>query len=116
MEKYNISDLVRKYFSAFLSKDRKACEDALSDDFTFNSPRDDHINKAAYFEVGFPNSDKISAHHIEQIFEKGSEVFVRYRAKLSDGSKFRNVEYIRFEGDKIREVDVYFGSAITVSE
>jgi ketosteroid isomerase-like protein len=113
MEKPNLSDLIRKYFSAFLSQDRKTLEAGLSDDFTFNSPRDDHIGKAAYFERCFPNGDKIQSEHIERIFEKGNEAFVRYRAELTDGSKFRNVEYIRFEGDKIKAVDVYFGPAIT---
>jgi len=104
--------LVRRLFSAFLSKDRKALEDLLSDDFTFNSPRDDHISKTTYFERCFPNSEKIRAHHIEKLFEKGNEAFVRYQAELEDGAKFRNTEYIRIEGNKIKEVDVYFGSNI----
>ena len=35
---------------------------------------------------------------------------MRYRAELKDGTIFRNTEYIRLEGNKIREVEVYFGS------
>ncbi len=109
----NIPDLVRKYFAAFLNKDRKTMEEALTDDFTFNSPRDDHIDKQAFFERCFPNSDQFCAQRIEKIFVEGSEAFVRYRAELHDGARFRNTEYIRFEGDKIKEVDVYFGSKLT---
>ena len=57
-----VSDLVRKLFSAFLSKDWKALEDLLSDDFTFNSPRDDHISKTTYFERCFPKCSKTLKH------------------------------------------------------
>ena len=114
METTALSDRVRKYFSIFLAMDRPAAEAALSDGFTFNSPRDDHIDRAEYFERCFPNGDKIRSLHIEQLFENGDEVLVRYLAELVDGSRFRNVEYMRFAGDKLAEVDVYFGSTLAV--
>jgi hypothetical protein len=85
----------------------------MSDDFTYNSPRDDHIRKAEYFERCFPNSENIRSLHIEKLFVQGNEAFVRYWAELEDGSKFRNTEYFRLEGDKVKEVDVYFGSNLT---
>ena len=106
----HVSDLVRRCFSAFLSRDRQTLEDLLSDDFTFNSPRDDHISKTAYFERCFPFSGEIHTHHIEKLFVEGDEALVRYRVELRDGTKFRNVEYIRTDGNKVREIDVYFGS------
>jgi ketosteroid isomerase-like protein len=109
----HVSDLVRQCFSAFLSKDRRTLEDLLSDDFTFNSPRDDHIGKTAYFERCFPFSGEIHAHHIEKLFVEGDEALVRYQVQLKDGTRFRNTEYIRIDGDQIKEIDVYFGSNIT---
>lgn len=111
-----VSDLVRNCFSAFLSKDRQTLESLLSDDFTFNSPRDDHINKTIYFETCFPHSDRFREHTIEQLFVQGNEAFVRYHAELDDGTRFRNVEYFRIEENKIREIDVYFGSIITKNQ
>jgi len=112
----HVSDLVRKSYSAFLAKDSKTMEELLSDDFVFNSPRDDHIDKTAYFERCFPNSDAFRIHHIENLFVNGDEALVRYQAELKDGSRFRNVEYIRVEGDKIKEVDVYFGANINPAQ
>jgi ketosteroid isomerase-like protein len=109
----NVSDLIRKIFSTYETKDRKTCEDLLSDDFTFSSPRDDHISKTTYFERCWPNSEKFRAIHIEKLFEKDNEAFVRYRAELKDGTSFRNTEFIRVEGNKIREVDVYFGRSLS---
>lgn len=108
-----VADLVRRSFSAFLSKDRKTLEEILSDDFTFTSPRDDHISKTAFFERCFPGSDQFQAHQIEQLFVQGNEAFVRYLAELKDGTRFRNTEYIRIEGNKIKEEEVYFGRNIT---
>jgi ketosteroid isomerase-like protein len=111
MQQNNVSDLIRKYFAAFLAKDQQTLEEGLSDDFTFTSPRDDHISKATFFERCLPGSDNFHTHHIEKIFVNGNEAFVRYKAELKDGTTFRNTEYYKFEGNKIREVEVYFGSA-----
>src|SRR5512141_3515804 len=93
-----VSHLVQQCFSAFLAGDRKALEELLSDDFTFTSPRDDHLSKAHYFERCFPHGDQFRAHQIEQICEQDDEAFVRYLAELHDGTRFRNTEYFRIEG------------------
>ncbi len=106
-----IPDLVRRLFAAYLAQDRSALEDILSDDFTFNSPRDDHINKTQYFERCFPYADQFRSHHIEQICADGNAAFVRYLAETRDGARFRNTEYILTDGDKIKAVDVYFGGS-----
>ena len=50
MERGQIPDLVRRLFGAYQSKDRKVMEELLSDEFTFTSPYDDHIDRTAYFE------------------------------------------------------------------
>ena len=110
MPSQGISDTIRGLFLAFQQKDRRAAEDLLADDFTFSSPRDDRIGKTEYFARCWPNSDKIRNFEIEQIFEKGNEAFVRYVAeRTSDGVRFRNTEFFRLAGGKIKEVDVYFG-------
>ena len=107
-----VSDLVRACYAAFFSQNRQTLEAILSDDFVFNSPQDDHINKAAYFERCVPNAGEIRSHQIEQLFVNGNEALVRYRAERRDGARFRNVEYFRIEGDEIKEVDVFFGGEI----
>ena len=109
MQQDTVSDVIRKYFAAFLAQDRKTLAEGLSDDFTFTSPRDDHISKAAFFERCLPGSDRFLTHHIEKLFVQGSEAFVLYQAELKNGTKFRNTEYYKLEGNKIKEVEVYFG-------
>ncbi|MGZ5094790.1 MAG: nuclear transport factor 2 family protein [Burkholderiales bacterium] len=88
MESSKVSDLVRKYFAAYESKDRKVVEDTLSDSFTFTSPYDDHIGRRTYFDRCWSNSDKIRAIHIEKLVERGDDVFVLYTCELTTGTTF----------------------------
>ena len=110
MQQYDVSDLIREYFAAFLAPDMKTLEEGLSDDFSFTSPYDDQISKATFFERCLPGRVNFRSHHIEKIFVNGNEAFMRYQAELKNGTTFRNTEYIRLEGNKIREVEVVFGS------
>jgi ketosteroid isomerase-like protein len=110
MQQSSVEDLIRTYFAAFLAQDRQALEESLSEDFTFTSPYDDHISKAEFFERCLPGSENFRRVEIERIFVSGNEAFMRYQAELKDGSTFRNTEFIRVEGDKLRDVEVYFGS------
>lgn len=110
MHSNNVSDIIRRYLAAYTSKDRKAVEDLLSDDFTFTSPLDDHIDRATYFERCWPYSEIIKANRIEQLFENGNEAFVRYECEPTTGPKFWNTEFIAIEEDRIKSVEVYFGS------
>ena len=104
------ADLIRKYFAAYESKDRKLLEGLLSDDFTFSSPLDDHIHRELYFERCWPNSENHWAFHIEKLFVEGDEAFVTYECERTDGARFRNAEFFETQDGKIREVTVYFGS------
>ncbi|MEO8119957.1 MAG: nuclear transport factor 2 family protein, partial [Rhodoferax sp.] len=45
-----VADLVRQYFAAYVSKEQAVIEALLGDDFTFTSPLDAHIDRAAYFK------------------------------------------------------------------
>lgn len=66
MDRGQIPNLVRRLFGAYQSKDRQVVEELLSDDFTFTSPYDDHIDRTAYFERCWPNSDRIRTHRLER--------------------------------------------------
>ena len=104
------SDLVRRYFAAYESKDRMALEQLLTDDFRFSSPLDDYIDRRMYFERCWAFSEQVRAFHIMKLFERGEEAFVLYECEPKVGPRFRNTEFFRIEGNKIKEVGVYFGS------
>ena len=70
--------------------------------------RPDHLEwccKSArrYWKKCWQGSEKIRAIRIEKLFEKGDEAFVHYECELMDGARFRNTEYFRIEGNKIKE-------------
>ena len=106
------TDIARQCYRAYETKDRKLLEDLLAEDFVFSSPRDDYIDRATYFTRCWPGSDNIRKFTFEFIAEQGSEVVVRYLLELTDGSRFRNMETLRFTGDRISSADVYFGRTL----
>ena len=105
------SGLIRKYFSAYENNDRKAVESLLSEDFVFTSPYDHRIDRQTYFKRCWPYTEKSSTYGIENLFEKGNEAFILYECKTKNGGGARNTEFFTIEGNKIKEVEVYFGSA-----
>ena len=105
------SEIIRALFAAYIARDRKVVEDMFADDFRFTSPYDDAIDKVTYFERCWRGSDWIERHELERIVVEGNEAFVTYRCFAKGGKSFRNTEFFRFEGDKIRSIDVYFGAS-----
>jgi ketosteroid isomerase-like protein len=105
------SELIRGYFSAYISNDRDAIEAVLTDDFTFTSPYDDAIDRATYFVRCWPNGKLFKSITVERICEDGNDAFVLYRCETLDGKTFRNTELHRFRGNRLRGVEVYFGAS-----
>lgn len=104
-----ISKLIRENFSAYETRDRKAMENLLSEDFLFSSPDDPKINKKVYFEKCWPFSEQVRHFKIENIAVDRNQAFVRYFCETLDGKKFRNVEFFVCENDQIKEIQVYYG-------
>jgi ketosteroid isomerase-like protein len=111
MSDSNRAKVIRAIFAAYLSNDRRAVEDSLTDDFRFTSPYDDEIDKATYFGRCWRNSGWIERHELEKIFVEGDEAFVTYKCVAKGGRSFRNTEFLTFQADKVRRIDVYFGAA-----
>jgi ketosteroid isomerase-like protein len=104
-----VDEIIRRYIAAYQSDDRKTAEGILSDSFTFTSPLDDHIDKAAYFARCWPNNANLVSFEIEKLIEGDNEAFVRYQLESKSGIKFRNTEYFKIKRDQIEAVEVYFG-------
>ena len=102
--------LTRDIYRAYETGDRGAAESLLADDLTFSAPPDVGIDRATYFERCWPNAGTIDAYAFVRLAEIGDdEVLVTYEATRTDGTRFRNTEVLTFAGDRIREVEVYFG-------
>lgn len=104
-----ISTIVLKYLAAYETKNRDHLEVVLSEDFTFTSPVDDHIDRKTYFERCWPNSESRKSFRVEKIFSEDDECFVAYEGERTSGAKFRNTEFIKIKDGRITHIDVYFG-------
>ena len=105
------ANIIRAIFKAYLANDRQFVEDAFSEEFRFTSPFDDNIDKSTYFARCWQSSDWIERHELERILVDGDQAFVTYRCTAKDGKSFRNTEFLVFDGDKVKRIDVYFGAA-----
>jgi ketosteroid isomerase-like protein len=105
--------LIRRYYRAYEHDDRPGIEQLLHPDFTFTSPNDDRIDRAAYFERCWPPHERIESFTLLDICADAEGALVRYRAAELTGPGFGNVEYFEFTGDQISHVDVYFGRELT---
>lgn len=111
-KKPDLIQLVKSCMEAYHTKNRQLVENLLHADFTFTSPQDDHINKAAYFERCWPFSNFDPVYLFVSLMQNGDSVFVLYECETNEKKVFRNMEYIRFKDDKFIAVEVYFGRTI----
>lgn len=103
-------ELIKRLFATFKIQDRETALTLFAEDFTFTSPYDDAISKAAYFERCWPNAGLLKDQVIEQIIVEGDVAFVSYQASTQEGIDFRNAESFTFEGNQIARIEVYFGA------
>ncbi len=103
------ADLARGLYRAFAAGDREFVEQVLAPDFAFHSPPDPELDRAGYFARCWPGAGNGNHFEFVRLVEAGEELLVTYEATRPDGSRFRNTEVLRFAGEKIAEVEVYFG-------
>ncbi|MEV0978113.1 nuclear transport factor 2 family protein [Streptomyces sp. NPDC049915] len=104
------TEVVEAAFRLYRAQDRDAAVALYADDFTFTSPQDDHIDKAAFFERCFPTADRFRRHRLLWVTPADEElVFVLYEYELATGERYRNTEAITVRDGLIREVQVFFG-------
>jgi hypothetical protein len=103
------AETARGCYRAYIAGRRDLMAAAITEDFTFSSPQDDHIDRNTYFERCWPEKPPFRAIDIEHLVLDGDVAIIGYRAEKLDGGAFRNVELMRFEGDRIAEINVYFG-------
>ncbi len=108
-EPTSTADLVVQAYVAFTDRDRAAMEALLAPDFTFTSPYDDHIDRAAYFERCWPNGELFKSFSIRHVFGQGDEAFVLYEVETKAGDTFRNTEFFTRRDGRLASVEVFFG-------
>lgn len=102
---------VARFLELFRERRRQEAEALIAADFTFTSPYDDAIDRAAYFARCWPNGDRFAEFAVERMVSEGAGTFITYLVTMPDGRSFRNTEYIVVRDGQLRSVDVYFGAS-----
>jgi hypothetical protein len=105
------ASVVRTVYEAYRDRRRSDAEALLAPDFRFTSPYDDGIDRAAFFARCWPNGDRIRGFEIERIAPGPDGAFITYRCIASDGTMFRNTEYLTVGNGQVTSADVYFGAS-----
>ena len=58
--------IARKAYQAYIDKDRAAIEAVIGDNFHFTSPLDNRLNRQAYFDRCWKNSETITDFTLHQ--------------------------------------------------
>jgi|SRR4051794_25244664 len=107
-------EIVRANFDAYVRQDRATCEALLGEGMTFTSPQDDHISKDAFLERCFPTADRVSRQELIHVVAADEhDVFIMYEYDLKSGGTHRNTELITVVGDRIVEIQVFFGGSVS---
>jgi ketosteroid isomerase-like protein len=111
----DLREIAKAYYRAYEQYDRSFMEEHLSADFTFTSPFDDHIDRAAYFERCWPKQPLHQKFDFVAVMADGDKVFVAYDCTMRipntthPEARFRNAELMTFAGGKLKSVEVFFG-------
>jgi hypothetical protein len=98
-------------YDAYRDRRRADAEALLAPEFSFTSPYDDRIDRAAFFHRCWPNGDRIRAFRIERIAADADGAFVVYFCTAEDGTSFRNTEYLTVSNGRVTRAEVYFGAS-----
>ncbi len=105
-----IENLARRFFGAYVVHDLEVLEDLLTEDFRFTSPYDDAIDRDTYIQRCWPTNKQIKAITFKHIVVDNNDVYVNYVLEMNDDRRVENTELLRFSGDKITRIDVYWGA------
>ncbi len=102
--------IVRRYYKSWETRDWAPFDAMLAADFTFTSPNDHRIDRAAFQKRCWDSQvDFIKNFDLEVVMAKGDQVIVEYLCHTRNGKSLRNVELHRFRSGKIESIDCYFG-------
>jgi ketosteroid isomerase-like protein len=111
----DLREIAKGYYRAFERHDRSFMEENLAVDFTFTSPFDDRIDRAAYFERCWPKQPLHQKFDFVTVMQEGDRVFVAYDCTmrrpndLHPSMRFRNAELMTFRDGKLIATEVFFG-------
>ena len=104
-------DAIERYYRAFRERDRETLRELLTPDFHHVSAFAEWRDRDAMLEAIWPEVGRAWAVNLE-IFGAPPRFMVRYDYEWEAGASHRPArmaELVRFEGERIAEIEVYVG-------
>ncbi len=102
---------IREYYNTFKNADKEALQKILIPGFTHLSEFAVYTARDDMIEDIWPTVGQTRAENL-QIFGTHPEFMVRYKVVGGERPSRNMSEYIRFEGDKIAEIEVFMGREV----
>lgn len=107
-------EVARSLLQAYRDQDRSRAESLLSDELTFTSPQDDHIDRQAYFDQCFPTSSRFASQTLlHAVALDEHDVLIAYEYELHNGERYRNTEIITVSHGRASQIQVFFGGRVS---
>jgi hypothetical protein len=104
----NKHDIIEEYYRAFRDRDQEALRSILTPSFHHISSFAEYTNRDDMLQAIWPMVGQSWARGLS-IFGEGLDFMVRYEIESRERAPVTMAEYIRFEGDRIAEIEVYVG-------
>lgn len=101
-------EAVVEYYRCYRDRDLEALRAILTPDFCHRSSFAEYGNRDAMLAEIWPAVGQSWARDL-QIIGSGSEFFARFVVQSKERPAVRMAEYLRFEGERIAEVETYLG-------
>jgi ketosteroid isomerase-like protein len=102
---------IRRYYGAFRTRDLEGLRALLRPDFHFVSSFGEFHERDAMLDLIWPSVGQTWARGL-RIYGDGPEFVVLYEHENAAGvdrAPMRMAEYLRFDGERIAEIEVYVG-------
>ncbi len=104
----NHRELITEYYRCYRERDLEALRAILTPDFRHTSSFGEYAGRDAMLAEIWPAVGQSWARDL-QIIGEGSEFVARFVVESKQRPPVRMAEHIRFEGDRVAEVETYIG-------
>jgi hypothetical protein len=104
-------ELIERYYRCFRERDRAGLGALLTADFHHVSSFGEHFDRDKMLDAIWPTVGRSWARNIK-VFGETPEFMVRYEVESPDRPVAHMAEYVRFECERITEIEVYVGRVL----
>ncbi len=104
----NRRGVIKRYYQCYRDRDRETLCGLLAPDLHHVSSFAEYHDRDEMLEAIWPTVGRSWAVNL-QIFGEDSDFMVRYQVAAQQRQSMSMAEYLRFDGDRISEIEVYAG-------